>query len=81
MAGTKAITAIQLIDACIGTTKTILDIGRAVKDARGPPPKLRDPCERLPAIEELLESAHDNCKEGKVDEDESKSARPILKQC
>jgi hypothetical protein len=34
MAGVEAIAAIQLIDACIGITKTILDIGRAVKDAQ-----------------------------------------------
>ena len=81
MAGVETIAAIQLIDACIGITKTILDIGRAVQDAQGLPPKLRDLCEKLPAIEELLESAHDSCEEGKVDEDNSKSARPILKQC
>jgi hypothetical protein len=81
MAGAEAIAAIQLIDACIGITKTILDIGRAVKDAQGLPPKLRDLCEKLPAIEELLESAHDSCEEGKVNEDNSKSARPILRQC
>jgi hypothetical protein len=81
MAGVEAIAAIQLIDACIGITKTILDIGCAVQDAQGLPPKLRDLCEKLPAIEELLESAHDSCEEGKVDEDNSKSARPILEQC
>lgn len=81
MAGTEAIAAVQLIDACIGITKTILDIGRAVKDAQGLPPKLRDLCEKLPAIEELLEFAHDSCADGNVNEDNSKSAKPILKQC
>ncbi|KAK3619913.1 hypothetical protein LTR22_025799 [Elasticomyces elasticus] len=81
MAGVEAIGAIQLIDACIGITKTILDIGRAVKDAQGLPPKLRDLCEKLPAIEELLETARDSCEEGNVNEDDSKSAKPILKQC
>ncbi|KAM0714692.1 hypothetical protein Q7P37_009709 [Cladosporium fusiforme] len=81
MAGAEAIAAIQLIDACIGITKTILDIGRAVKDAQGLPPKLRDLCEKLPAIEELLHDAHDSCEKGKVDEDNSRSAKPILKQC
>jgi hypothetical protein len=79
--GVEAITAVQLIDACIGITKTILDIGRAVKDAQGLPPKLRDLCEKLPAIEELLENAQDDCEEGRVTEDDEKSARPILEQC
>jgi len=60
---------------------TILDISRAVKDAQGLPPKLRNLCEKLPAIEELLEIAHDNCEEGKISEDNSKSVKPILKQC
>ncbi|KAI7215671.1 hypothetical protein KC333_g5287 [Hortaea werneckii] len=81
MAGVEAIAVIQLIDACIGITKTILDVGRAVKDAYGLPPKLRDLCEKLPAIEDLLESARDSCEEGKVTEDQSKSAKPILEQC
>nr|POE87052.1 hypothetical protein CFP56_76157 [Quercus suber] len=39
--GAAAITAIQLIDACIGNTKVIVDIGNAVRDAQGLPPKLR----------------------------------------
>lgn len=81
MSGAEAAAAIQLIDACIGITKTILDIGRAVKDAQGLPPKLRDLCEKLPAIEELLETARDSCEDGKVDKDNSNSAEPILKQC
>jgi hypothetical protein len=45
------------------------------------PPKLRDLLEKLRAIEELLESAHDNFEEGKVAEEASKTAQPILKQC
>jgi hypothetical protein len=81
MSGAEAVAAIQLVDACIGIAKTITDIGRAVSDAQGLPPKLRDLLEKLPAIEELLESAHDNFKEGKVAEDASKNAQPILKQC
>ena len=81
MSGAEAIAAIQLVDACIGIAKTIVDIGRAVSDAQGLPPKLRNLLEKLPAIEELLESAHDNFEEGKVAEDASKSAQPILKQC
>lgn len=81
MAGVEAIAAIQLIDACIGITKTIIDIGLAVQDARGLPPKLRGLCERLPAIEELFKNARDTCAEGKVTEANSKSARPILQQC
>ncbi|KAK5699196.1 hypothetical protein LTR17_023449 [Elasticomyces elasticus] len=81
MSGAEAIVAVQLIDACIGITKTILDIGRAVHDAQGLPPKLRALYEQLPVIEELLESAQETCEEGKVTRDASKSAEPILRQC
>jgi hypothetical protein len=81
MAGVEAIAAIQLIDACIGIAQTIIKIGLAVKDAQGLPPTLRDLCEKLPAIEDLLESARDSCDEGRVTEDNSKSARPLLEQC
>jgi hypothetical protein len=81
MSGIEAITAIQLFDACIGITETIINIGRAVKDAQGLPPKLRDLCEKLPAIEDILESARKNCEDGKVTEAASDSARPILQQC
>lgn len=78
MSGAEAITVIQLVDACIGITKTIIDIGRAVHDAQGLPPKLRDLFEKLPAIEELLESAHESC-EARTTED--LSVQPILKEC
>jgi hypothetical protein len=81
MSGAEAITAIQLIDACIGITKTIIDIGRAVHDAQGLPPRLRDLIETIPSIEDLLESAHERCYEGGITEDASKSVQPILKQC
>ncbi|KAK3614503.1 hypothetical protein LTR56_027214 [Elasticomyces elasticus] len=81
MSGAEAIVAVQLIDACIGITKTILDIGRAVHDAQGLPPKLRALYEQLPVIEELLERAQETCEEGKVTGDANKSAEPILKQC
>ena len=81
MAGVEAVAAVQLIDACIGITQTIIKIGLAVKDAQGLPPTLRDLCEKLPAIEDLLESARESCDEGRVTEDNSKSARPLLKQC
>lgn len=81
MSGAEAIALIGLIDACIGITKTILDIGRAVHDAQGLPPKLRDLFEKLPAVEDLLDSARDTCEDGKVSDDKSKSALPLLKQC
>jgi hypothetical protein len=81
MSGAEAITAIQLIDACIGIANTIIDIGRAVHDAQGLPPKLRELLEKLPAIQELLESAQESCAEGRITEDTSKNAQPILKQC
>jgi len=72
---------IGLIDACIGITTTILEIGRAVRDAQGLPPTLRDLCEKLPAIEDLLETARERCEDGKVNENSKRSAKPILKQC
>ncbi|KAK3620567.1 hypothetical protein LTR22_025543 [Elasticomyces elasticus] len=81
MSGAEAIVVVQLIDACIGITKTILDIGRAIHDARGLPPQLRALYEHLPIIEELLEKARETCEEGKVTRDAGKSAEPILKQC
>lgn len=81
MSGAEAITAIQLIDACIGIANTIIDVGRAVHDAQGLPPKLRELLDKLPAIQELLESAQESCEEGRITEDASKSAQPILKQC
>lgn len=81
MSGAEAITAVQLIDACIGIAKIIITIGRAVHDAQGLPPKLRDLLEKLPAIEELLELAHESFEDGRIAEDASNSAQPVLKQC
>jgi hypothetical protein len=81
MSGAEAIAIVGLIDACIGIAQTILNIGGAVHDAQGLPPKLRDLLEKLPAIEELLESARESCEGGKITEDASISAQPILKQC
>jgi hypothetical protein len=81
MSGTEAIAAIQLIDACIGIARAIFDVSEAVTDAQGLPRKLRNLCEKLPAIEQLLKSARDSCKEGRISEDASKSAQPILRQC
>lgn len=80
MSGIEAATVIQLIDACIGITEAIIDIGNAAKDARGLPPKLRDLFNVLPAIEDLLETAHDRCKEGNITEEVDQTARPVLKQ-
>ena len=81
MSGAEAVAAIQLIDACIGIANTIIDIGRAVHDAQGLPPRLRELLEKLPAIQDLLESARESCEERRITEDASKNARPILKQC
>lgn len=81
MSGTAVASAIVLIDICIRIAGDIVDIGRAVKDAHGLPPKLRDVLERLPAIEQLLGSARKSYEEGKVTEYASQSARPILEQC
>ena len=81
MSGAEAVAAIQLIDACIGIANTIIDIGRAVHDAQGLPPRLRELLEKLPAIQDLLESARESCEERRITEDASKNAQPILKQC
>lgn len=75
------LTAIQVIDACIGITKTIINIGRAALDAQGLPPKLQDLLDKLPAIEALLEKAKANCEERRVTGDATKSVELILKQC
>lgn len=81
MSGIEAVEAIQLIDACIGIVNTIISIGRAVRDAQGLPPKLKSLFERIPAIEELLESAHESFQDGKAGPHAGKTAQPILKQC
>jgi hypothetical protein len=81
MSGADAIAVVALIDACIGITKTILDIGRAVHDAQGLPPKLRDLFDKLPAIEDLLESAREACDEDKVGDSKQTNAQPLLQQC
>lgn len=81
MSGLEAVEAIQLIDACIGIVNTIIGIGRAVHDAQGLPPKLKRLFEKIPAIEELLESAHEHFQHGNVAPDASRTAQPVLKQC
>ena len=81
MAGVEAIAIVQLIDACIGIARTIISIGLAIKDSQGLPPKLRELCEKLPIIEELLNSAQDGFRKGKISEETSKGVRPIFKQC
>ena len=81
MSGAEAVAAISLADACLSFARTIIDIGRAVNDAQGLPPKLRDLLEKLPAIEELLAKARKNFNEGRVAEDVSRNAQPILQQC
>lgn len=81
MSGVEGIAVVGLIDACIGITKTILDIGRAVRDAQGLPPKLRDLFDRLPAVEDLLESAREACDEGRVGDEKHLHVQPLLQQC
>jgi hypothetical protein len=48
---------IQLTDACIGITKTIISIGRAAKDAHGLPKDLANLFEQFPAVQDLFEKA------------------------
>ena len=81
MSGAEAITAVQLIDACINIAHTIIAIGRAVHDAQGLPPKLRELLDQLPAIQGLLENARERCDKDTIAEDARRSAQPILKQC
>lgn len=79
--GAEAIAVVQLIDACIGITSTIINIGNAVKDAQGLPPKLKELSEKIPAIDDLLSDARQSCEEGKVSESAAESAKPLLQQC
>jgi hypothetical protein len=81
MSGAEPIALVGLVDACIGITKTIIAIGRAVHDAHGLPPKLRDVFDRLPAIETILITAQEACNKCQVDEGKRNSARPLLEQC
>lgn len=74
ISGLEAFEATQLIDACIGIVNTITSIGRAVNNAQGLPPKLKDLFEKIPAIEELLENAHESFQHGKVGPDASRTA-------
>lgn len=72
--GAEAIAVVQLIDACIGITSTIINIGNVVKDAQGLPPKLKELSEKIPAIDDLLSDARQNCEEGKVSESNAEIA-------
>ncbi|KAM3425638.1 hypothetical protein BST61_g7583 [Cercospora zeina] len=81
MSGAEAITLVQLISACIGLTQTVIDIGRATQDAKGLPPKLQELFERLPAINDILHSAHERAEKGEVSEESRKTIKPVLEQC
>lgn len=81
MSGAEAITIVQLIGACIDIANTIINIGRAAYDAQGLPPKLRTLFEKLPAIEDLLESAQESCEKEGVTENARESAQTVLIQC
>ena len=70
---------IQLTDACIGITKTIISIGRAAKDAHGLPENLANFYEQFPAVRDLFERAQQN--NANLKEDSRQSAEPVLKQC
>jgi hypothetical protein len=81
MSGAEAITAIQLIGACLDIADTIINIKHAVHDAQGLPAKLRELLDKLPAIQDLLESAQKSFEEGRIAGDTSASAQPILEHC
>lgn len=81
MSGAEAITAIQLIGACLDIADTIIDIKHAVHDAHGLPAKLLELLNKLPAIQDLLESAQKSFEEGRIAGDASASAQPILEHC
>ncbi|PPJ60852.1 hypothetical protein CBER1_07236 [Cercospora berteroae] len=78
MSGVEAITIVQLIGACIDITKAVNDIGRAAKDATGLPPKLKELFERLPAINDLLNSARERAEKDEISAESRKSIKPIL---
>lgn len=80
MSGVEDIAVVGLIDVCIGITKTILDIARAVHDAQGSPPRLRDLFDKLPTVEDLLESVREACDEGKLVDDQRTNAHPLPQQ-
>ena len=81
MSGAEAITAIQLIGACLDIADTIINIGHAAHDAQGLPAKLRDLPDKLLAVQDLLESARKSFEEGTIAGDASTSAQPILEHC
>jgi hypothetical protein len=59
-------------------TTITLDTGRAMHDAQGLPPKLRD----LFVVEDLLKSArHANDAGGFDDDNARKHAQPLLQEC
>lgn len=79
MSGAEAITIVQLLDACVGITRTIIEIGEAARDAKGLPERLKELFERLPTIEDLLKLArknHDN-----VSNEDRARIEPVLRQC
>ncbi|PIA99837.1 Ankyrin-3 [Cercospora beticola] len=79
MSGVEVITTVQLIDACVGITRTIIEIGQAARDAKGLPDRLKELFERLPAIESLLKLAREN--HDKVPSGDRESVEPTLRQC
>ncbi|PIB03175.1 Alpha-latrotoxin-Lh1a [Cercospora beticola] len=81
MSGVEAITIVQLIGACIDITKAVNDIGRAAKDAKGLPPKLKELFERLPAIIDLLNSARERAEKDEISEESKESIKPVLAHC
>jgi hypothetical protein len=81
MSGVEAVAVVELINACIGITKTILDIGRAVHDPQSLPPKLRDLLDKLPAVGDLFVSAREACDEGEIVHDKRTNMQPLLEQC
>lgn len=75
----EAAAIVSLINACIGLTKEIINIGQAAKDAHGLPENLAHLFEQLPPLQHLFEKAKEN--NDKLDPTLRNNARPVLKQC
>jgi hypothetical protein len=74
-------TVVQLVDACIGITQAIFEIGRAARDAQGIPESLQAIFDQLPVLEELLEAAKDRDHRGDLTKEKQQAAKPLLSSC
>ncbi|CAK1356725.1 unnamed protein product [Cercospora beticola] len=81
VSGVKTISFTQLLSDCISITETVIEIVRAAQDAKGLPPKLKELFERLPAINELLQTADERTKKDEVSKESMNGIQSVLEQC